>query len=399
MSEILHTDERVPCAIAAMDIVSYSREFDEIQERMVERLNGLVRSTLAAFDLVDDAICLPTGDGAFIVFVGRTSALALEFVRRLSGQIRDEHAIMPLRAGIHEGAVKVIRDVAGHPNVVGTSVNIAARVMDLGDAGSILVSEQAHATLATTGKFADGLKPLTRNPVEVKHGLLLNVYRYSDNQVGVPEEPTRLRRDIGVRASAIGRDVDWTELMTTDKRLRITDLSMPLFGVPQLLDELEALIARGTEIQVLLCSPVSSLVCLRRDSCAYDSTSELETTLEYVIKILIGFRERLTRNCGASAAQRFEVRLHHAAAPMSAVINDERAYVSFYVEHLSGSRGPFFTVAGRSSLYECVSDTFDYVWGDRSDDLYASDLAEQLASGVRARREWHQNLVVPPYLS
>jgi class 3 adenylate cyclase len=52
------------------------------------------------------------------------------------------HPELPVRMGIHSGPVNEVTDVNGRTNVTGTGINMAQRVMDCGDAGHILISQQ-----------------------------------------------------------------------------------------------------------------------------------------------------------------------------------------------------------------------------------------------------------------
>jgi class 3 adenylate cyclase len=376
--------ERVHVGVLAADIVSYSQEFDEGQERLVRTLTRIVNEVLEDSDSGDDSgdvMRLPTGDGIIIVLLRQSSIAALELAIRLQERIRDGLINLPLRMGIHEGPGLLIRDAAGNRNIVGNVVNICQRVMDVGDVGHILVSESAYAAVKGSERFAKAIKPLDHGPVEVKHYLTLNVYKYSDGTFGVEADPVRLANNIGIRLASIGRTTDWRDLLTTERSLRMADISMPLFGTPALLDKLEQLIVSGVEVRVLVLNPLSLAAAIRRVSRSYDSENELDTTLDYVIRIVIGFRRRLERH-GPAAMRRFDFRLFDTTPTFSCFLTDDRLHVSFYVEHLSGSRGPFFSAVKRpggsrtGSLYEVVGDAFEVIWDERSLSIFSTEFME-----------------------
>jgi Adenylate and Guanylate cyclase catalytic domain len=388
--------QRVPCSVLAMDIVSYSLEFDETQARLVATLSRILDETLS--DAHPDTIVLPSGDGAFVVFVGRSSEVALDCILSIHRKVRDGLHDLRLRAGITEGPLLIIAGPDGHPHVVGTTINVAQRVMDVGDAGHITLSETAYSTLAASEQARGRLAPMTGNPVEVKHGVRLNLYQYRDGGIGSWDCPAKLESDVGIRSVALGRNVDWPELVQTDHSLRMVDLSMPLFGIPGLLDRLEQMLKGEITIQVLLLNPMSATMEVRRSSNAYDTPVELTTTLDYVVKILLGFRQRLEQRCGVEASRRFDARLFDGIPSMSAFIADTKAFVSFYLEHLSGSRGPFVTVAGTTPMYDCISTAFDTLWNERSVSIYDPALNTILSEHRTQRLKALERLELPGFL-
>lgn len=388
--------ERVHVGVMAVDIVSYSSEFDEVQERLVRVLTQIVNDILA--DVRPESVVkLPTGDGIILVFIQETSTTALKVALRLHEKIRDGLINLPIRIGIHDGPALIVKDANDSHNIVGSAVNICQRVMDIGDAGQILLSESAYSSVKSSEAYAKFLEPLEENPVEVKHYLTLNVYRYSDGTFGNRNAPSKLQGGIGLRGASLGRSTDWRDLIATDRSLRMIDISMPLFGTPALLDKLEEMVVHGTEVRVLLLNPISFATELRSIARAYDTINELETTLEYVIKIVRGFRRRLDK-FGGPVARRFDVRLFDALPTFSAFLTDDRAYVSFYVEHLSGSRGPFFTAtrrstaSGNSSFYDCIGSAFESLWEERSISVFSDDFARRQSELILAVQQKAQEM-------
>ena len=105
--------------------------------------------------------------------------------------------------GIDSGPVDPVADVNDRPNVAGTGINIAQRVMNCGDAGHILLSARAADDLAQHAEWKAQLHEI--GEAEVKHGIKIGVVNFFDGDVGnstVPEKIHRLRQ---VQAAAVRR--------------------------------------------------------------------------------------------------------------------------------------------------------------------------------------------------
>jgi len=178
-----------------MDIVGYSRLPMDQQEKALQRLQELVRST-AEFGSAQSAgelIVLPTGDGMALVFFGdaeRPVRCALE----LSAALRREPGFQ-LRIGIHSGPVYRVSDINANRNVAGGGINTAQRVMDCGDAGHILVSKSVADTLEQVSTWSRALHDL--GEAEVKHGVRIQLFNLYTPKLGNPEIPIKMRSSTG----------------------------------------------------------------------------------------------------------------------------------------------------------------------------------------------------------
>src|SRR5438552_9624388 len=118
-----------------IDIVGYSKLSVKDQHAAVEQLNQIVR-TSEQFQRAEAAgrlLKIATGDGMALVFYTSPEApaqCAVEISRALK-----EHPRLRLRMGIHSGPVSGVIDVNNRPNLAGTGLNMAQRVMNCGDAG------------------------------------------------------------------------------------------------------------------------------------------------------------------------------------------------------------------------------------------------------------------------
>jgi hypothetical protein len=341
-----------------------------------------------------------------VVFPDGTSEIALSFALRVHHTIRHRLLNLPVRIGVHEGIAVFYQDTDEKRNVVGQAINICQRVMDVGDANHILLSETSYQAVKNLEWLGGKLFPLKDNPVEVKHYLLLNIFGYYDGIIGNNAEPIKLQGNIGLRAASIGRSVEWSTLLDSRQKLKMIDISMPLFGQTAVIDYLDKLLWQNSQlqVQVLLLNPASIISHIRKMSRAYKSMDELHTTLEYVVKIVSGFRKDLLGRYGLAVANRFDVRLYETTPTISAFITDEHVCVNFYVEHLTGSRGPFFSAVRQEgkergkTLYDVVEREFDSIWEDRSIPLWGDDVVVKLAASVDRIKQLAVELEIPQYL-
>jgi adenylate cyclase len=130
-------------AILAADVAGYTRLTGADEEGTIARLRALRR------ELIDPAIASgsgrivkTTGDGILIEFASVVGAVrcAVEVQRAMASRNSDIPAAMRIkfRIGIHVGDAVVEGD-----DLLGDSVNIAARLEGIADPGGIALSRQA----------------------------------------------------------------------------------------------------------------------------------------------------------------------------------------------------------------------------------------------------------------
>lgn len=376
--------ESCPASVLAIDIVSYSTALDETQNRYLNTLNTIVGDVL---NEDHDCSCatLPTGDGVILVFPGKMADYALKKALRIHQRIQDGLLKLPVRIGIHDGGVIPVSDLTGKTNYVGNTMNICQRVMDAGDEGHILLSESAFNSVNHMEVYTGKLYALRRNPIEVKHKVSLNIYNYYDGRFGNPNEPCAARGDVGLLSCAVGRSVRWEDLINGKTKLKIIGNSLPLFGVPQLHDRIVTLSRdHKTRIKICLLNPISMACALRGKADAYKSEDELIGTIDYVMNRLIELHKAV------ACAERFEIRVFDSIPTFTAFIGDNHAHVSFYVEHLSGTRGPYIACAREHSqncLYDCIEGSFDNIWEKMSISIFDPGFADYQTAILSAWKE------------
>lgn len=187
-------DPNLPLEIAHVlfiDIVGYSKLLIDDQRELQQELNEIVRGTeqFRAAESAGKLVRLPTGDGMALVFFTGPEApvqCALEISEALQ---KKPH--LKLRMGINTGPVSGVADVNDRSNVAGAGINMAQRVMDIGDAGHILLSRRAAEDLAQYRRWEPHLHDL--GEFEVKHGVKISVVNLVTDKAGNAQLPDKLK--------------------------------------------------------------------------------------------------------------------------------------------------------------------------------------------------------------
>src|SRR5207248_5599185 len=133
---------------------------------------------------------IPTGDGMALVFSETPDApvqCALEISKALKSR-----PDLRVRMGIHSGPVSAVTDVIDRSNIAGGGINVAQRVMDCADAGHILLSKRVADDLGQYGRWREHLHQL--GPIEVKHGVKLDLVNFCSDDVGNAELPEKFKQ-------------------------------------------------------------------------------------------------------------------------------------------------------------------------------------------------------------
>ncbi len=134
------TTQRRLSAVLAADVVNYSGQIKADENKTLEELRKLRRAVLDP--LVGDhrgSIVKRMGDGWLVEFQSVSDAVrcALD----LQSQV-PAHCSLKLRAGVHLGDVVFDED-----DIFGDGINIASRLQEASEVGSVLVSDVVHRSL------------------------------------------------------------------------------------------------------------------------------------------------------------------------------------------------------------------------------------------------------------
>lgn len=164
----------------------------------IKMLNKFIKeSNVLKNSLPKELIIMPTGDGMFIGFIDgleQPLQLAIEVQQKIIEYNKDKSTksfeILEVRIGCHVGNVFLVEDISGTQNVWGPGIIMARRVMDLGDAGHILLtSEMAEDVMEINEEYAKTIFPL--HNYEIKHGQTILLYSMFSEMIGNPKRPKK----------------------------------------------------------------------------------------------------------------------------------------------------------------------------------------------------------------
>ncbi len=139
------------CSVVFIDLVGYSKKPVTEQIRLKTSLTNNLSEAIKDIP-VNDRIILDTGDGAAISFLGDpedalfvTLSLREAMVREnATATIVEATGEDSVRMGINLGPVKLVKDINGHPNIIGDGINVAQRIMSFARPGQIVVSRSYY---------------------------------------------------------------------------------------------------------------------------------------------------------------------------------------------------------------------------------------------------------------
>jgi class 3 adenylate cyclase len=144
------TSRNVICSVVFVDLVEYSKKSVAEQLDLKDRFTALLAEALTDIS-INDRIVLDTGDGAAMSFLGDPEdalfvGMSLrDALKGTAGALESEGGEeAPIRIGINLGPVRLVRDINGHPNIVGDGINVAQRIMSFAQPGQILASRSYY---------------------------------------------------------------------------------------------------------------------------------------------------------------------------------------------------------------------------------------------------------------
>ena len=189
-----------------IDIVGLSNPIlsTETQRTKIKILNQLIYDckTFEEYSK-ENLMILPTGDGMLIGFkkgLEQPVKLAIEFHKKLANYNKDSTKTEKIetRIGCHIGHVFVVNDVYGNVNLWGPGAILARRVMDMGDASHILVSNELAEDLFEISEDYKKNIHLLQN-FGIKHGDNLLIYSVHGNGFGnsvIPNEKIKIKNQV-----------------------------------------------------------------------------------------------------------------------------------------------------------------------------------------------------------
>src|SRR5438270_2848938 len=178
-----------------IDIVAYSKMASDDQRAAIEQLNQIVQSTdeFRKAESENRLLKIATGDGMALIFY-HSPEDPVECALEISRALEEQHPELRLRMGVNSGPVSGVVDVNGRANVAGAGINMAQRVMDIGDAGHILLSKRVADDLEQFKHWRPHLYHL--GECEVKHGEKIQIVNLFTAELGNSERPQRLTKSV-----------------------------------------------------------------------------------------------------------------------------------------------------------------------------------------------------------
>src|ERR1700726_3789380 len=175
-----------------IDMVGYSKLLIEDQRALQQQLNQIVRGTeqFRAAEAAGKLVRLPTGDGMALVFF-TSPAAPVQCALEISDALQS-HSQLRLRMGINTGPVSGVADVNDKTNIARAGINMAQRVMDVGEAGHILLSKRAAEDLVQYRQWEPNLHDL--GEFEVKHGVKISIVNLYTDKLGNRQVPEKLKQ-------------------------------------------------------------------------------------------------------------------------------------------------------------------------------------------------------------
>ena len=139
------------CSVVFIDLVGYSKKPVTEQIRLKTSLTSNLSEAIKDIP-VNDRIILDTGDGAAISFLGDpedalfvTLSLREKMISEgMATTVAETSGEDSVRMGINLGPVKLVKDINGHPNIIGDGINVAQRIMSFARPGQIVVSRSYY---------------------------------------------------------------------------------------------------------------------------------------------------------------------------------------------------------------------------------------------------------------
>lgn len=206
------------------DLVAYSELSMAQQLTVKSQLKDVALNTDACrfAKSNNEIICRSTGDGIALAFF-RDPEAPVRCSIEISAKLRSKPDLS-LRMGMHSGPVGRDTDVGDQPDVSGPGMNIAQRVMDVGDSGHILVSKAMADILIDLGEWRPFLHDL--GEVVVKHSKKVHLYNFYSDAFGNRNVPVKFRST--ERKYAANASAEWNSDQRPGRHSGTGSISLPI---------------------------------------------------------------------------------------------------------------------------------------------------------------------------
>ena len=168
-----------------VDVVQFSHGRSvEAQAEIVRVLGNIVEASLRENNIESNAcLLLPTGDGMCISLLEpikydlhmRVALSLLHELDKYNQSTADRTRQFQLRIGINQNTDTLFRDINNRPNLAGAGINLASRIMTVGDGNQIFVGPTVFDELQPRERYMDKFR---RYMAKIKHGQRIEVHQF-----------------------------------------------------------------------------------------------------------------------------------------------------------------------------------------------------------------------------
>ena len=143
--EHARTERTCVCSVLSIEIVRYSEQSVEIQAAWKARFNARLASSIRTVPEADRVV-LDSGSTVAVCFLGDPEAAILGASDLIGSVAREEttSGSMRVRAALHLGPVKLVKDINGNLNALGEGLSVAQRMMAFAHENQVLASRSFH---------------------------------------------------------------------------------------------------------------------------------------------------------------------------------------------------------------------------------------------------------------
>jgi hypothetical protein len=421
----MQEDNKIFGKYVCLDIVEYTKR--NVTEQLIIRaeLDEIVKSCVAEHTILQDEnrrLYVPTGDGMCIALLDTLSTAAsdplpadlhlrlaldiLKSISRRNSKTTYKQLRFEVRVGIHADEDYLITDINENRNLAGAGINKAFRIMNLADAGQILVSQEVFGDLLKEYKH-----PFDRYDAKVRHNVPLVVYQFMGESEGLSKDVPDAIKDqvqaartheriiaptleLGLSKVYGFRDEEALRDLTED--IRGARKSVWLLGIalrdnfniaePEIIELLNRKIAEGVNVRILLLdgfrSPAIFRALLESDRETSRRIIEAPRRLPndedpYLAHRVFANFEKACNELSEGLDNKAAVRFYgHTPSCWLALVDDRKAYYQPYTfgdistNPKAGYQMPVLKLEGRKVPFMILKDHYSKLWGTSDTDLF-----------------------------
>jgi hypothetical protein len=265
--------------VVSVDIVKFSLRRTRTESAILQNFTSIIKRVLKTFsmqyndfslnngiNLSTDLIKIPTGDGFILAMPLEGLPKAhLDFSIELLKQIHEynknnpcpiydekgwcnckSHSKFDVRIGIDEGQALVFKDLNDNYNVIGNTINMTSRIMDLADGKTILLGENAYKNIIDIADLEDEeCDFVDHGKIKVKNEVFIGVHQYcpKEKEYIISNKPNKIQEyqfEKEEKEKLLQMDKIYTDAITSAEVSKNTETSIQNSEVNQQIVELKS---------------------------------------------------------------------------------------------------------------------------------------------------------------